>query len=884
MTEAAGVRSERPRLLVVDAYNLLYRAFHALPHFSSPQGKPTNAVFGFARMVQALLDELKPDYVAIATDVPGPEPSFRQELLPDYKANRPPMPDDLREQIPLMERLAEVLRLPIVGVEGYEADDVMGALARIAEERGIDTYLATGDRDAYQLVSDHTFVCASDRSMQSTAILDAQEVQAKLGVPPERVIDLKALAGDASDNIKGVPGVGPKRAVGLLSEFGSVEGVLENLHKISNPKIREAVAAAKDELRRTKQAVTIRSDLPLPVTLDDLARRDVDEEGARELFLELGFRSLLDRYVPEREVKAEVTTLEVGDSAAIDTAVAEMRNAGTIALFANLKQGRLAHLGLACSSSSGYGLGLSRGSELDLFDDGSQGPDLPEPIARLLADGRVRKICYDWKSLLRSLPEGQSLGGVVDDALLAAYLLDSGQRRLDFPRIVGAYLGEDIGTPERPADCGRAASRLLPLMGRLTEQLEDEGLSRLYRDMELPLAPILAEMEATGVLLDVDQLRELGKRLDQGIAEAEKRVYELAGQEFAIGSPKQLQEVLYDKLGLAKGRRTKTGYSTDADTLELLAEEHEIVRVILEWRQLSKLRSTYVESLAKQVDPRTGRVHTTFHQAAVVTGRLSSSDPNLQNIPVRSEWGIQVRRCFVPPPHHLLLSCDYSQIELRILAHFSKDENLLRAFSEGLDVHAHTASLLYDVPISEVTRQQRAAAKTVNFGIMYGMGAQRLARDMGMSRDQAKAFIDRYFERYSGVRRYLDSTIEQARADGFVVTLLGRKRSLPDINSGAPQARAAAERTAINTPIQGTAADLIKLAMKAVHEDLHKHGDGRMLLQVHDELVFEVPEDRVAAVARRVRGIMASPIVLDVPIVVDAKVGANWGDMHVVDE
>ncbi len=864
---------------MVDAFNVLYRAFHALPHFTSPDGRPTNAVFGFARMVQALMDEIEPDYVAIATDLPSEEPSFRQELIPEYKANRPPMPEDLREQIPLLDRLAEALRLPMVGVAGYEADDVMGALAKLAEERGMDTYLATGDRDAYQLVSDHTFICASDRSLQSASILDAEGVREKLGVPPERVIDLKALAGDPSDNIKGIQGVGPKRALGLIEEFGTVEGVIENISRIPNQRIREATEAAIDELRRAKEAVTIQRDIDLPVSLDSLARQPVDEELARALFLELGLRSLMERYVSEREVKAEAVLLDPGDADAIEAAVAEMCNSGTVGVIANVVDGRIAQLGLACSRSSGVALSLARGTGRGLFDGEEAAADLPEPVARMLADGRVRKICFDWKSIVRGLPPGRKLGGVAHDALIAANLLDYGQRRLSFARIVANHLGEDLGAPETAEDFGRAAARLLPLMEKLETTLEAEGLAQLYRDIELPLAPILAEMEAAGVLLDTGRLRELGERLDVGILQAEQRIYELAGEEFTIGSPKQLQEVLFERMGLAKGRKTKTGYSTDAETLEALADEHEIVRMILEWRQLTKLQSTYVEALTRLVDSDTGRVHTTFHQTAVVTGRLSSSDPNLQNIPIRSEWGRDVRRCFVAPQDHVLLSCDYSQIELRVLAHFSKDANLLQAFSAGLDVHAYTASLLYDVPIAEVSRQQRGAAKAVNFGIMYGMGSQRLARDMGMSRDEAKAFIERYFERYSGVRSYLDGTIEQARANGFVVTLLGRRRNLPDITSGAPQARAAAERTAVNTPIQGTAADLIKLAMRSVHEDLSAHGDGRMLLQVHDELLFEVPETRVEDVARRVCRLMAAPLELDVPIVVDAKAGSSWGDM-----
>jgi len=866
-------------LLVIDAHNLLYRAFHALPSLNAPDGRPVNAIFGFVRMVMAMMEELQPRYVAIAIDLPSAEPSFRSELMPQYKANRPPMPEDLVSQMPLLDEVARALSIPVIGAPGYEADDVLGTLAAMAHRRGVRSYLATGDQDAYQLVRDDVFICGADRSMRGNVLLGAVDVREKLGVDPAQVVDYKALAGDSSDNIKGVAGVGPKRAAQLLEQFGSLDDALARASEIPNPRIRDAVLAAADGFPAARQVLTIVTDLDLGLDLAATERRGPDTERARQVFMDLGFRTLAENLAPPEPAEGDATVVDCRNARALETAVNRLRASGEVALVPEFGTQGLLTLGAADASGHGYAFVLREPSGPTLFDADEGPPDLPEPVRRMLEDGRVQKICYSAKKTMRRL-EPVRLGGVRDDAQLAAYLLSHGLGSLDLPGLVGRYTGRPLAPASSAEDHARAASGLHALMGKLREQLAEEGLTRLYEEVELPLASVLASMEGRGIKIDAEALKELGSRLRARVAEAEERVFELAGERFTIGSPKQLQEILFTKLELPHGRKTKTGYSTDADVLDALAEEHEIVRQILEWRQLTKLLSTYVDALLGLADPRTGRVHTRYNQAAVVTGRLSSSDPNLQNIPVRTEWGREVRRCFVAPEDGwVLLSCDYSQIELRILAHFTGDERLVEAFAKGLDVHTHTASLLFDKPISDVTRQMRGIAKTVNFGVIYGMGAVSLARGLGISRAEAAGFIDRYFQRYSGVRRYTEEIVEQARELGYVTTMLGRRRDLPELRSSQPQVRAAGERMAVNTPIQGTAADLVKLAMLRVSDAFAGDAEVGLLLQVHDELVFEVTEGHAPQVAAQARELMAGALHLAVPVMVDAKVGRNWGDM-----
>lgn len=885
----------RPNLLVLDAYNLLYRAYHALPPMRTPDGRPANALYGFCRMVIALIDQVRPAYVAVAVDEHAEGPTFREELCPEYKAQRPPMPEDMVAQIPVLPDVCRALGVRTVGVPGFEADDIMGTLSLAGHERGWRTYLATGDKDAYQLVSEDTFVCTADKGLSTARVIGAEEVREALGVGPARVVEWKSLTGDASDNVRGAEGIGPKKATQLLEQFDSLADMLGRTDEIRNPRMRSAVEQAADVLRRNLELLRIRTDVPLDVEPTDLAYQGPDPEAAREVLTALGFRSILERLAPAEEApvvdgpRAGVRVLRAADSAALEELAAAAAAAGAIAVLPRMAGARLLDLAIATSGDDAVAVVLETaggGGLLDLLED----PELvlPEPLTAILRDPAIEMICFDAKQLIRALePAGVTPLGITEDLGLAAYVCLHGEGGGDASRLATSVLGESIAAPDRPEATAALAARLFAVAEKLTAMLREQGLEWLYRTVELPTAFVLARMESRGVAIDRERLRELGGRLKAAIAEAEERVYALAGTRFLIGSPQQLQVVLYETLGLARGKKTKTGYSTDATTLEALADEHEVIAPILEWRQLTKLQSTYVDALLHLADPKTDRVHTQYNQRVAITGRLSSSDPNLQNIPIRSEWGREVRKCFVAPADGwALLSCDYSQVELRILAHFSRDAMLLVAFQEGLDVHAHTASLLFDVPIGEVTREQRGAAKTVNFGIVYGMGSQKLAQDLAMSRQAAKDFIDNYFAHYSGVREYLEAAKQQAHEDGCVLTLTGRRRNLPDIHSSRPQLRSAAERMAVNTPIQGSAADLMKCAMLRVEETYGADPTARLLLQVHDELVLEVREERLAEVAARVRELMAEPPAfleasggLAVPLVVDAKVGANWGQM-----
>ncbi len=871
------------RLLVIDALNLMYRAFFALPYLSNSQGQPTNAIHGFTQMLLSLIDEFQPDAVAIAWDAPGP--SFRHEQYPEYKATRPPMPDDLKSQIPLVREIASAFNIPIVEREGFEADDIMGTLAEMARRENVETILATGDRDAFQLVDDHVLICTQDRSLRKNIVLDRRGVEERLGVPPEKVVDFKALVGDPSDNIPGVPGVGPKRAAELLQKFGDAEKVLAAAGEIPQKKLREALLASADKVRLGRELSRIVRNVPLGLSLGDLARKPPDEKRLLELFNTLELKTLLKRVLGERPpAPSDVKWRKIESEAEAHRAASAARRKGRCALYLARARNKLLGIALAAGAEGAWYLPLAEEDEPSLFE--AETPvELPQPLVELLCDEAVEKACHDLKQTASDLLAlGVELRGGAFDTLLAAYLASAGEGGLSLPRLAQKYLGVTLSeSPSAEGAC--AAARVVQrLQEPLLSELKNLNMADLYWDIELPLADVLLRMERHGVCIDCDELRALGERFEAEAQRLEKKIYELAGQEFTINSPKQLQEILFQKLGLPPGRRTKTGYSTDAEELERLAEQHEIARHIIDYRTFTKLKSTYVDALLELVNPRTGRVHTRFNQAATATGRLSSSDPNLQNIPIRTEWGLAVRRCFVAPPGgYVLLTCDYSQIELRILAHFSRDENLVSAFAEGLDIHTQTAAQVFRVNPDEVTPAMRSRAKAVNFGIIYGMGPTALAKDIGITTAEAREFMDRYFNTYSGVREYIDKTIASARREGYVTTILGRRRYIPELKSRRMETVRLGERLAVNTPIQGSAADLIKKAMLDVDRELRENWpDVHMILQVHDELLFEVPEKKVRKVARRIRELMAGALQLSVPIVVDAKAGPNWSDMEPV--
>ncbi|HQK93858.1 MAG TPA: DNA polymerase I [Armatimonadota bacterium] len=873
---------QSPCLLVFDVYNLVFRAFYALPPMTTATGTPTNAVLGVANMVLKLLEDLQPDAVAAALD--PPTPSFRHQEYAEYKATRQPTPEDLIQQFPLVREFFDAMNIPQIEVDGYEADDVLGALAARAPAAGMRAVLVTGDKDAYQLVNDQVSICISDRSMRENTLLDAEGVREKLGVRPDQVADLKALSGDPSDNIPGVRGIGPKRALKLLSWAEHIEDMLARPEAIEDEKLRAMVVENAEELLRWKRLCVLKCDMPLPGGLVELSRREPDLDRLGELFSRLQLYRLAQRLgVGARGEKAQAAAEAAAPAVrgAAGSGVDAAREAGRCALHAALRGTALVGLGLSVGGERTWHFDLGATVQPGLFDE-TAAVELPADLAGLLADAGVAKCCYDAKSLERALAAmGVALAGVRFDALLAGYLLSFGEGSLGLSRLAQRYLERPFEDSSGPEGLRAGALAVDQLERPLREGLEREGLTALLDTVELPLSHILAKMELTGVCVDRAALRDLSEKLAAEIRLAEEKVFEHAGERFVIGSPKQLQYILFEKLKLPQGRKTKTGFSTDADVLSALAEQHEIVRHILDYRTYAKLKSTYADALADLADPETGRVHTRFNQATVVTGRLSSSEPNLQNIPVRTEWGQKVRRCFVAPdPGTVLLACDYSQIELRVLAHFSKDEALCSAFGHGEDIHTRTAANVFGVELADVTQAMRGQAKTVNFGIIYGMGIQALARDLGVSKDEAADFMERYFRTYAGVKAFIDETIARAKELGYVTTLLGRKRTLPELASPRVEVRRFGERTAVNTPIQGTAADMIKKAMIDVDAALAKWPEVRMILQVHDELLFELPERLVNEVAGEVCRLMAGTMPLDVPVVVDAKVGPNWGEME----
>ncbi|OUM97747.1 MAG: DNA polymerase I [Firmicutes bacterium ZCTH02-B6] len=949
-------------MVLIDAYSLIHRAYYALPSLTTSRGEPSNAVYGFAMMLLALLEEEQPDYVAAAFDRAGP--TFRDELFADYKAHRPSMPEDLRPQIARVEQLLGAFNLAVYGVEGYEADDIIGTLARRARERGVDVLIVTGDRDLLQLVDDRTTVLLTRKGIRDIERLDPKGVEEKLGVPPELVPDLKGLMGDASDNIPGVPKVGQKTAVQLLQQYGSLEGVLAHAAEIKG-KLGENLRAYQDQARMSMELSKIRTDAPVDFEEQALRRHPPDGPRLVALFQELEFKALLDRlrraglvavYDPAHGTNAESVRPDGapgghtplagagepmaagGASGSITVGANDMITAaacqGTLVIartpdalqseidaLASAPPGEPLVVGLAVAGpdrmqAAIVGVSLSRAGRTVYVPVSHRGlavgDQVPWPAVRtasaaLLADQSVPKWCHDAKRLRIVLRRhGADLRGVVHDVMVASYLINPEQGDHSMPdvalkfadrylvswkqRLSDAATGrrtveiDDLSPEEVARHLAQEADVIRELGPVLEERLRRDGLWELYRGMELPLVDVLVDVEMNGIRLDTAYLSELSREMDAQVERLTREIYRLAGEEFNINSPKQLSRILFEKLQLPVLKQTKTGPSTDHEVLEALAAEHEVVALLLDYRQVTKLKSTYVDALPSLIHPETGRVHTTFNQAVTATGRLSSTNPNLQNIPVRTEEGRRIRKAFIPEAADwLMLKADYSQIELRVLAHMSGDEVLIDAFRSGQDIHTRTAAEVFGVSPEQVSPEMRSAAKAINFGIVYGISSFGLARGTGLSQQDAQRYINDYFRRYPGVRRYIDTVIETAREQGYVTTLFGRRRYLPDLRSRNWARRSFAERTAMNTPIQGTAADIIKLAMVEVHRRLHAEGlRARLVLQVHDELVLEVPKDELERTATLLRDSMVNVVQLAVPLVVDVEAGPNWLDTEPV--
>ena len=899
------------RLVLIDSNSLIYRAFFAVPPLTTTKGELANATFGFASILLKSIEQTSPQHLAAAFDLPVP--TFRHERDATYKATRRPMPDELRPQIERVKELLGKFGIPIYSLPGYEADDVIGALARQAEKAGVETIIVSGDLDPLQLVTPRTKLMTTRQGFQNTVIYDEEMIRQRYGLRPDQMVDYKALKGDTTDNIPGVPGVGEKTAAKLIAENATLEGVYADLTRFT-PRLREALETNKAQVFNSRELARIVTDLPVRLDLQKTRRTSYDRAGVLELFRDLEFRSLVPRLPPAdgnlsaptggrgaappdrgqlslgleaaSAVAPPVETALVADVDA-DAVARELRAVGAVAVHADVDAtGR--HPALV-------GLGLAAGERAWYLAT----PDgVPSPIAALLRDEAIAKTAHDAKTARRALRRsGADLGGLVMDTMIASYLVNASRRyhgledlaaerlKLEVPVLAVPDRKDPYRTPtldERLARAGAGAVAAARLGEQFAVELERLGLERLYRDVELPLVDVLVEMEEAGIAVDLPYLRSLGEEFAREVARIEDEAYKAVGHDFGINSPKQLQSLLFEELRLPRGRRTGTGYSTDATVLEELRGAHPVIEKILEYREIEKLRSTYAEGLGGLVDPETRRVHTTFDQTVAATGRLSSRAPNLQNIPIRTPLGRRIRHAFVAgSPDMVLVAADYSQIELRVLAHVSQDPALIDAFRSGADVHRRTAAAGFGVLESAVTREQRDVAKMLNFGIIYGMSDFGLAWRMQMAREEAQRFIDEYFKRYAQVRRYVIETKAFCIEQGYVETLLGRRRYIPDMASPVNAVRNAAERMAINMPIQGTAADIMKIAMSRVHRALHESDlHARVLLQVHDELVAEVPRLEVERMARLLGDEMSAAYRLDVPLVVDVRAGPNWDEMQ----
>jgi DNA polymerase-1 len=878
----------RPVLYLIDISSYFYRAFHAVRGLSTSRGFPTNAVFGVTNMLLKVLKERQPQYLALVFD--SKAPTFRHQKFPEYKAHRPPMPDELVMQLDYIRQIIQGFNLPSLECEGYEADDLIATLVRQARQQGMPVEIISGDKDLLPLVQDGVDMWDPMKEVR----WDPQAVREKFGLDPSQLVDVRALAGDVSDNIPGVPGIGDKTALKLIAQYHSLDELLAQVDGLKEKGVKAKLKEFAHQARLSRELSLLDDAAPLAVDLETLRPGPPHREALRRLFMELEFSKLT------RELGFDASPAGafpvVQDEAGLNAVAAAIRQAGEVGLFFIMGEehpvlARLAGVGLA------WGQGQAAYAPLG---PGQDNREVWQELGPLLSDPAISKVGPDLKAaLVACRARQQEMAGLTGDILLASYLLNPARYEQTLENVALHYSGLNLpgprelaGRPVSAADlpqelaaqyAGARALAALNLWPRLKQELHQEGLWELYTGLELPLLRVLADMEARGILLDREFLTHFGQDLEQQMLALEREIYALAGEEFLIQSPQQLGRVLFHRLGLAPQKKTKgkTAFSTDSEVLQSLAEKHPLPARVLEYRGMGKLKSTYVDALLKLADPLTGRVHTTFLQSVAATGRLSSRDPNLQNIPVRGELGGQIRQAFVPASGCVFLGADYSQMELRILAHFSQDPMLLKAFQEGVDIHRQTAAVVLQIHPELVTPDMRRQAKVVNFGIIYGMSAFGLAKQLGVGNRLAQDFIERYFAKYAGVKAYLDSTLETARQQGWVTTLLGRRRQMPQINSPNRILRQEAERGAINTPLQGTAADIIKKAMLEVAGALRSQGlKGVMLLQLHDELLLEVPETEMPATAKTVRRVMEDAVRLSLPLTVDLKMGKNWGEMY----
>lgn len=874
------------KLILIDGNSIANRAFYALPLLNNSQGLHTNAVYGFTTMLLKLIEEEKPTHFLVAFD--AGKITFRHKDYKDYKGGRAKTPPELSEQFPLIKELLEAFAIKQFELEGYEADDIIGTLTREADENKKPVVVVTGDKDMLQLASEHVTIALTRKGISEVERYQPAEIKEKYGLTPQQITDLKGLMGDASDNIPGVPGIGEKTGLKLLHEFGTVEEVIANTDKLKG-KMKEKLEAHADDAKFSKELATIYREVPMDRPWDELVYDGYDEDALSAMFRKLEFNSLLERLnlssVPssQESVELKVSVLSKQELHRWDELKSSICSLHVEVIGENPHQGELVGVALLCGDEGYYVSG-----ETLLSDEG-------QPIRAWLSDASTEKWIYDAHKAEVALHwSGVELRGIAFDVLLATYLLDPTESNQSLNALAAKYQvsglrsddevfgkGAKLRIPEEDVTAEhlcRKALAIEQLVPKLKEQLKESDMESLFYDLEQPLSMVLAQMEKTGIRVEKEELVEYGQALQGKIDEYIARIYELAGTEFNINSTKQLGEILFDKLGLPVVKKTKTGYSTDAEVLEKLEPYHEIVGQILLYRQLAKLQSTYVEGLIKEVREETGKVHTYYRQTIAATGRLSSQFPNLQNIPIRLEEGRKIRKVFKPAEEGwYILAADYSQIELRVLAHISQDEKLMEAFRDNMDIHTKTAMDVFGVSADQVDSNMRRQAKAVNFGIVYGISDYGLSQNLNITRKEAAQFIEQYFHVFQGVRKFMDDVVKQARQDGYVSTLLQRRRYLPEIHASNFNLRSFAERTAMNTPIQGTAADIIKLAMVQMSERMKAEKvKSRMLLQVHDELVFEVPEEELELMKKLVPETMENALKLDVPLRADVEYGVNW--------
>ena len=883
---------------LVDGNSYIHRAYHAIRGLSNSKGLPTNAIFGFTKMLIKLLDDKSPDYVAVVFDAKGP--TFRHEIFEEYKANRPPMPEDMAVQIPYIREVVAGLNVKLLEKEGYEADDIIGTIAMLAKNQGLNVVIVSGDKDFRQTLSENTAMW----DPMSEKLIDYDTIKQDYGIEPEQIIEVMALSGDSADNIPGIPGVGEKTALNLIQQFHSIENLFENTDKVTKASVKNKLEQFKEQGLLSKKLVTINNAVPIDVRIDDMRLGPPKKDSLAEIFRELEFKSLIAKFsehaelsrkdyrliLKTEELRSLIETIRKKGICCLDTETTSKDHltAELVGISFCLEPGAAYYLPLG-HTYEGVGAQIDLDEALGLLKD-------------ILYDDKVKKIGqnikYDAEVFARY---GISLKGIFFDTMIASYIIDPTLRQHNLDYLAQHYLSYKMIAYEEVTNHNKAktfafvdvnkakeyscedAEITLLLKSILEEKLNNTDNYTLFEDLEMKLVPVIMDMEMTGVKIDVDFFKDMSEKFADELSTIERKTFDLAGEEFNINSPQQLGYILFEKLNLPGKKKTKkkSGYSTDVEVLTELAGLHEIPSLLLRFRTISKLKSTYLDALVNMVNKNTGRVHTSYNQTVTATGRLSSSNPNLQNIPIRTEEGREIRKGFIADDGHLLLSADYSQIELRVFAHYSDDPVLIQAFDRGEDIHTRTAAEVFDLDPRMVTPEMRRMAKMINFGIIYGMGPIKLAKELGISKKVAQVYLDNYYERYKGVKNFKEKILSQTRQNGYVSTLLKRRRYLPNINSDNGHIRSEAERAAINTPIQGTAADLIKIAMISIAERLKKENlRTKMLLQVHDELVFEVPQAELTTATKLIKDEMEGVYPLNIPLKVDINWGKNWGEAH----